>query len=191
MFVLCWYWFLSTKRYCFEKPELHRHRIKILGIHENEHNINEDMLVQKIVKQNDLENDLSEIKILYRSKVSTKKFNIVIEVNSYAYRRLIRQEKIYVGWSTCRIIEDFGIIRCFKCNGYGHMRNKCNNEEVCPLCAGSHNMSDCKCDKNKCINCCAANDKYKLKLNVEHTVFSKDCPTLRRITEMLINKYEK
>lgn len=179
------------ERYEIKKPIPYKNRIKILGIHENEHDINNEMLIQKIVKQNDLQNEEAEIRIIYKSKISDKKFSMVIEVSSYIYKCLMKQEKIYLGWNRCKIIEDVGIVRCYKCCGYGHMQSKCTKEEiVCPICAGNHNLADCKSDKAKCINCCLSNEKYKLKLDTEHRVFSKDCPTLRRITQMLRDRYD-
>lgn len=44
-------------------------------------------------------------------------------------------------------------LRCFKCQGFGHMSNGCTKSDVCNLCSGNHRMQDCTSTTKKCANC--------------------------------------
>lgn len=100
------------------------------------------------------------------------------------YQQLQSKEVIYIGWNRCKFTEDLGIIRCFNCNGYGYVANKCQREATCPICLANHKISECKREEKKCINCREANRKLNRKLNVEHTVFNGECAVLKRISDI-------
>ena len=56
-------------------------------------------------------------------------------------------------------------MRCFKCHRYGHTKQKCRREQICPRCGKKdHEESQCKTDELECPNC-----------RGKHTAFSKDC----------------
>lgn len=46
------------------------------------------------------------------------------------------------------------VIRCFKCQRFGHFANQCRNaHDVCPKCSQNHKYNDCNRTELKCINC--------------------------------------
>lgn len=44
------------------------------------------------------------------------------------------------------------VIRCFKCQSYGHMSRRCSDAQVCLKCAGSHLATECDASMVCCIN---------------------------------------
>ncbi|GFT91781.1 uncharacterized protein TNCV_3438181 [Trichonephila clavipes] len=44
-------------------------------------------------------------------------------------------------------------LRCFQCQRYGHSKNVCRSQPICPRCGESgHDSADCK-KKEQCLNC--------------------------------------
>jgi hypothetical protein len=142
------------------------------------------------MKQNELEPNKSEMSILYKTKVLNKRFNMIIEVNEYVYNKLSNaDQEIFVGWYRCKLYDDFGVIRCFKCNRYGHLVKNCNYNQTCGICSGNHSYKQCESNIKKCINCVSANEKLNLDLTTDHEVWNIGCASLNRITEIQKKKY--
>jgi hypothetical protein len=66
------------------------------------------------------------------------------------------------------VVENVKVVRCFKCNGFGHVNKVCGAKVTCGFCGGEHHHTQCQSTRPKCVNCCKANVKYGLKLEVEH-----------------------
>lgn len=75
-------------------PQPYKNRIKVIGIHENEFNVENDKVLEKIVKQNNLDEKNSCIKILRRSTVQSKKFNMFIELDKLSYEKIAAKKQI-------------------------------------------------------------------------------------------------
>lgn len=60
---------------------------------------------------------------------------------------------------------------------------ECTKKMACKRCSGEHNVSECKSKVHKCTNCCNANKKLNLRLNVNHMAGSDKC----KVTERQIN----
>ncbi|XP_064611699.1 uncharacterized protein LOC135475697 [Liolophura sinensis] len=46
------------------------------------------------------------------------------------------------------------VLRCYKCQGYGHISSSCRGKQRCPRCAGEHEFEQCRnLDRPKCSNC--------------------------------------
>lgn len=43
--------------------------------------------------------------------------------------------------------------RCYNCQRYGHGAVSCRRALHCPKCSGSHSLTDCKSESQKCISC--------------------------------------
>jgi hypothetical protein len=56
---------------------------------------------------------------------------------------------------------------------------------ACPKCAGDHKSADCSAasEEYKCINCITANKNLGLDLEVNHSVFDRDCRVYNRKLE--------
>ena len=44
-------------------------------------------------------------------------------------------------------------LRCYKCQRFGHTAGGCRKDDVCNICSGDHNMSECTNPIPKCANC--------------------------------------
>ena len=53
-------------------------------------------------------------------------------------------EFVFFGWRRFRValyIPD--LIRCYRCQGYGHKANRCNYRQKCPICSKNHEYEHC------------------------------------------------
>lgn len=171
------------------KPALRRNRLKVHYVDEREHKNDDQTMISKIVEQNALIEDRAEVKIIHKSQIFNRSFNMVIEMDEISYKEIVKKAKLYIGWSSCKISNDYSIIRCFKCCKYGHIEKECKGDICCPLCGDQHQKDKCVSETRKCINCLTANENYNLKLNINHCVWSKECETLTRMIERQRNKF--
>ena len=110
---------------------------------------------------------------------------MVIEVSPNLRRELLALCKLKIQWSI-RKVEDFvSITRCLKCLGFGNIARFCQNQQKCLFCTGDHHWKECDNKHSKCCSNCAKANTYihddNRKTNINHSAFSKEYPTLRRI----------
>lgn len=108
----------------------------------------------------------------------------VIEVDPGTRKSLLAREKVYLAWSACHVKDHVRVIRCYKCQKYGHLQDTCRSEkEICGRCGMNHDTRDC-CNLElspRCTNCLA----QKLK-DTAHEASSKNCPIyVRKINELV------
>lgn len=130
--------------------------------------VEEDTL-KEIFQRNFRETSMSEMEFLRDVKVRRKikqvgrqekrggkeKESWVIEVNGNILAECMRRERLYIGWESVRLKEYVDIVRCFKCQGYGHIGKVCReNKQICGMCAGEHRMEQCSGENEvRCHNC--------------------------------------
>lgn len=94
--------------------------------------------------------------IFKRGKRDLPTVSWVCEVLPNHYQRLINN-RIYVGFYSCRVSAFEEVTQCFKCLQFGHPSAKCNkSSEVCAHCSSSgHKQAECpkKNDTPRCANC--------------------------------------
>jgi len=153
----------------------------------------EDVDIKNTILQ---QNNLTHLEDSILQKKFTKRTfedsrHVVIEVSPNLRRQLLALHKLKLQWCMCEV-EDF--ISILKCLGFSHTARLCQNQSKCSYCAGDHHWKECG---NKhvvsCSNCVKANtyihdESRKAKTN--HSVFSKECPRLRRIESIIISKTE-
>lgn len=76
--------------------------------------------------------------------VTKKKYrNAVVDVGAGIRKTLLHRE-IKIGWQICRTDDYVTATRCFKCSNLNHRAMDCTGEVICPLCAGSQSIKECK-----------------------------------------------
>ena len=110
-----------------------------------------------------------------------------IKVSPTIRNLLMKNERIYIGNTSCKVYDRFDIRQCFFCQQFGHVSAKCHlklggKDQVCMFCSASHPTKDCsfKHDKSshRCVNC-SHSDNHALKQawNTHHSG-SDLCPLI-------------
>ena len=79
--------------------------------------------------------------------------NWLLNVDFATKEYLLNKRRLCIDFERVRVEEYIPIIRCYHGQEFGHLRNKCENQIVCPRCAGNHHEKDCKTTELKCRNC--------------------------------------
>jgi hypothetical protein len=146
---------IQTK--CGGELETHIHRLRkprviILNVPED---INTDNIEEAIIKQNpDLNLMVESIVPKFTFVTKRRHRNAVVEVGSET-RKALTHRKIKLGWQICRTDDYTTVTRCFNCSKFNQRTIECRGEVTCPLCAGPHNLKECKSDPTayKCTKC--------------------------------------
>lgn len=119
-------------------------------------------------------------------KINTRngRVNWLIDVDRQARDYLIGRRRICVDFERYRIVEHINIIRCFKCQTYGHVANRCAGEQRCAKCSGSHQTLVCDSENVVCANC-YFDGKTEL---IDHRADSFDCPVYQAYRTKLLAK---
>ena len=145
------------------------------------------------------ENNLTHLDDSILQKKFTKRTfddsrHVVIEVSPNLRRKLLAPHKLKLLWSMCEVEDFISITRCLKCLGFGHTARFCQNQSKCSYCVEDHQWKECGNKRViRCSNCIKTNtyihdESRKAKTN--HSVFSKECPRLRRIESIIVSKTE-
>ncbi len=134
------------------------------------------------------------MKFFIKSKNENFRYS-VIETEPKLRKLILESKKLNIFWLRNTVKDFISITRCFKCLGFGHSKNNCKSEtEHCSSCVGTHSHLKCKSkNSNKnCINCLNFNQSCKnpniTKLDVRHDALYSDCPSLKRIKNLIISK---
>src|SRR5699024_4458044 len=61
---------------------------------------------------------------------------VVAETDPKLFKKLIELRKVCVGKSLCPVKDRVRVVRCYKCNRFGHIQKECKDGETCTSCAG-------------------------------------------------------
>nr|CAI5835904.1 unnamed protein product [Callosobruchus analis]CAI5847095.1 unnamed protein product [Callosobruchus analis] len=149
---------------------------KIIVYSVNKSLADNDKLIEYIIKDNRLDAEPSDIKLI--TKLSYKNsVNLILELKPALFKTVINTGYLYVGWMRCGIREHFKTVVCYKCCKFGHYKKDCKSQNVvCPFCSGFHERRDCNSTSPCCINCTDTNTKNKTNLPTDHSSNSPSCP---------------
>lgn len=129
-------------------------RIRVVGISEK---LEDDVLLNYIKTQNKyMFSDLGDCKIISNVPLKKKKniYQATIQTDRFTYKNIMEQGKLFIGYDYCSVFDAIELRRCYKCCGFHHHSNRCTSrDEICPSCAQTHKVADCKSDVLYCINC--------------------------------------
>ena len=87
-------------------------------------------------------------------------------------------DRLFVGsQNSCKVYDSFFILRCYKCQEFGHHSNDCENDSVCGFCAGSHETRQCQSKDNPLLVSCN-NCKKAAHTDCKHQAGSLTCNVL-------------
>ena len=110
-----------------------------------------------------------------------------IKVSPTIRNLLMKNERIYIGNTSCKVFDRFDIRQCFFCQQFGHVSAKCHlklggKDQVCMFCSASHPTKDCsfKHDKNnhRCVNCSHSDNPALKQACHTHHSGSDLCPLI-------------
>lgn len=135
-----------------------------------------------------------EIRPLFASKNSSESYCVVFGVSNEVRKKLIKTQRIYIGYSAHKVFDYFEPMLCYKCNKYGHSSAKCKTDLDTVPCTNcgvfGHQANACAKEKTKGKpHCPSCHDWAKrMKINdsksFAHWPRSVNCPT----REILINR---
>lgn len=78
----------------------------------------------------------------------------VCSVRPSAFKALVGKS-LFIGLNRCKVKEFTDVVRCFKCQRFGHRASKCQQTvDTCGRCASKgHRAKDCQSVPVKCANC--------------------------------------
>lgn len=115
-----------------------------------------------------------DVRNLRKMRDGTQTASVLLSANDAI--TVLKQGKVTVGWSRCRITQDVQPVRCYRCLGYGHKSMNCkeiDRTDCCLRCGEQgHKAKGCVAPP-KCLICSSETDK-------NHPSGSYACPTYRK-----------
>lgn len=167
------------------EPKMATPTVKVVGFDAdlcNDH----AQLMQTMKSQNvDLFDEASMIKVTdTKKRRDGQSGSAILQLDLLSFKKVMKLQRVSIGWNRCRVYEQLNVLRCYKCNEYGHIAKDCTSESyVCALCTGNHKLEECQSKELKCVNCVKARVNLNINIDVNHSAFSSKCPILSKRTE--------
>lgn len=90
------------------------------------------------------------------NREKTERETWIVEVNGKIFNSCMKRERIYMRWEALRVKKYVDVVRCFKCQGFGHVGKVCREKkQACGRCMGEHKTEGCEVEEDsvRCINC--------------------------------------
>ena len=93
-------------------------------------------------------------------------------------------DRLYLGNGTCKVYDSFHVKRCFNCQKFGHISEKCDHPFACGYCAGPHETRNCQLKNSPsqadvCCTNCKNSSVTEQHDNCKHPAYSMDCPIFK------------
>lgn len=136
----------------------------------------------RLLLENIIQKQEKEIKIIRGIPTKQGKINWLLDVDKDSKKLLLAKRRICLDYERYRVVEFVPIVRCYKCQAYGHRSDNCENDLHCVKCADAHYFKDCKNDVIQCANCYFEDASGKC----DHRADSPDCPIFQQYRNKLI-----
>lgn len=175
------------EKYEVNLPSVLKPRVKIFRVD----GVEELDIVNQLKERNEWLADCDIVlkKVLKRREEKFDDFDVVLEVDSNCFEKMIEAGRVNLGWRSCRVVHHIHLTRCYKCCGFGHVAEKCTNKLACSKCGGEHKAAECNNTVLQCINCKHMNEKFKMKLDTKHRPWSNVCETLKKRSERFAKNF--
>lgn len=146
-------------------------KIRVVGIPSC---LNKETFMNYLKSQNsDLLADATELRLLnfWELRKNKKVLQATLQLDIITYKKIMDAGGLLVGINICKVYDDTNVVRCFKCSGLNHTKNKCPRQMICPICAGSHQVNSCTSEKKMCINCRDLRHIHGFDIGVDHSAW--------------------
>ena len=171
-------------------------RIKIPDVNDLDQAIGDkDEIVSCLIKKTECLSNISDIdkkielkKIIKRGKTVHYILSCMPEI-----REILRKNgnEVRLEWEKYQIEDSYYVTRCYHCQGFGHVAEKCyhkNKEYTCNLCAERYTdeHENCRAFEDENYACCT-NCKKENKKDTWHYATDPLCPVFQKQIEWLKN----
>nr|XP_027203062.1 uncharacterized protein LOC113796958 [Dermatophagoides pteronyssinus] len=171
--------------------------LQILGV---ERDLEDDCIVRAIESQNEAVKDCLKLEGQFL-KVTFSKLDrvgskfVILEASPQIWQICTNLGNLFIGYKCCLVKNHVNVRHCFKCLRFGHIAKFCNNNPVCSKCNDGHSSKDCSVQitTTRCVNCIWTNQNRRENaelVNIDHSVFSKECPLYKSALEKTYNYYD-
>lgn len=102
--------------------------------------------------------------------------NLILSCDLLVQDIFLKKGYVIFGLNQCQIFEYVDVLRCNKCQRFGHFARDCGFVETCRKCHGNHPSNECQLPAiNKCSNCLFENKKGASQ-NSKHRTTDERCP---------------
>ncbi|KAG8174077.1 hypothetical protein JTE90_005169 [Oedothorax gibbosus] len=130
------------------------------------------------------------VKNFKNGKIISDTKNYIIDVEAQVANNLLDLKKFVLNFNRIRIQRYYNIIRCFKCQRFGHAAHSCRFNPSCATCGLNHDTRQCTGGPEKCVNCKGNRDKKGNQIyDHNHRADSRSCETLLEYKKHLISQY--
>lgn len=174
----------------FSVSEQKKFNPRLLIKNVNKNMTDNDNIVQEICGNNIFEN-LEQVDIKIVTKIVRKySQNLVIEVSPSTRKLIMSKGYLFIGWEKYYVEDYMRVLRCYRCQRYGHMRKDCQTSVpvCCPVCTENHEQKECLAANKKCNNCVLYNSKNKSELPTDHACYDSCCPVYKYQLDLLKSK---
>lgn len=131
-------------KFKIRKAEKIKPEIIVYGLDDT---IPNEEVIQRLESQNDALKE-AEMKVEFRMKTKNG-MNTIISINAEAFRKIIKIERVNLGWERFRIKEVLRPLQCYKCQMYGHLAKYCRNKQKCSNCGDEEHIFK-ECNNSLC-----------------------------------------
>lgn len=137
-----------------------------------------DALIPQLLKQNDLEGEAEECRVLKEYVGRRGERIVIVSVPKQVSRQLLPKKKVHLGWTVCAVYVNPNLTKCTNCARYGHLKGACRDEHpTCMKCSGRHNTENCKAAQFNCPAC----RSHGMGSGCDHSMWSVWCPVYREM----------
>lgn len=97
-----------------------------------------------------------------------------MEVSGSTFKKIINRS-FNLDFNSHVIREYVDVIRCYKCQKYGHKSGSCSSQVACGKYGLNHDFKGCQAKEVHCINCKAHNDRTGGNVTVSHICGTYNC----------------
>lgn len=123
-----------------------------------------------------------EVRIIRKIPTKQGKNNWLLDVDTESKKFLLDKRRVCLDFERYRVVEFISIMRCFRCQKFGFLANRCEEEAHCTICAENHHIRDCKNEKISSANCYFEDNEAECN----HRADSLSCPAFIKYRESLL-----